>query len=159
MAKISVNMTLGNFLKPENVVADLEVPDRWQAINRLVDNLVETGRVKAENRDAIYKAIEKRELSLSTGIGLGVGIPHASTDLVDDVVGVFARSQNGIDFQALDNQPVNVVTLFLVPQGQFQQHLPTLASIAKVLKNNEFRESVEKATSGQEIYDAIIKAS
>lgn len=140
-------------------MADLEVPDRWQAINRLVDNLVETGRVKAENRDAIYKAIEKRELSLSTGIGLGVGIPHASTDLVDDVVGVFARSQNGIDFQALDNQPVNVVTLFLVPQGQFQQHLPTLASIAKVLKNNEFRESVEKATSGQEIYDAIIKAS
>lgn len=152
-------MTLGDFLKPENVIADLDVPDRWQAIDRLVTNLVETGRVKPEHRDAIFKAIEKRELSLSTGIGLGVGIPHASSDLIDEVVGVFARSPQGIDFQSLDNQPVNVVTLFLVPQGQFQQHLPTLASIAKVLKNNEFRESVEKARSSKDIYDAIIKAS
>jgi mannitol/fructose-specific phosphotransferase system IIA component (Ntr-type) len=152
-------MTLGDFLKPENVIADLDVPDRWQAIDRLVANLVETGRVAPSNRDAIFKAIEKRELSLSTGIGLGVGIPHASTDLINEVVGVFARSLQGIDFQSLDNQPVNVVTLFLVPHGQFQQHLPTLASIAKVLKNNDFRESVEKAKSSREIYDAIIKAS
>lgn len=152
-------MTLGDFLKPDNVLANLDVPDRWQAINLLVDNLVETGRIKKENRDPIYAAIEKRELSLSTGIGLGVGIPHASTNLVDEVVGAFARSPQGIDFQSLDNQPVNVVTLFLVPQGQFQQHLPTLASIARVLKNNDFREAVERAESGQEIYDAIIKAS
>ncbi len=152
-------MTLGDFLKPDNVLADLDVPDRWQAINLLVDNLVDTGRIKKENRDSIYQAIEKRELSLSTGIGLGVGIPHASTDLVDQVVGAFARSTQGIDFQSLDNQPVNVVTLFLVPQGQFQQHLPTLASIARVLKNNDFRESVEKAKSGREIHDAILRAS
>lgn len=152
-------MTLGDFLKPENVIADLDVQDRWQAIDRLVTNLVETGRIKADDRETIYKAIEKRELSLSTGIGLGVGIPHASTDLIDEVVGVFARSTEGIDFQSLDNQPVTVVTLFLVPHGQFQKHLPTLASIAKVLKNNEFRESVEKATCSKDIYDAIIKAS
>lgn len=152
-------MTLGDFLKPENIIADLDVQDRWQAINKLVDNLVETGRVKRENRDAIYKAIEKRELDLSTGIGLGIGMPHSSTELVDEVVGVFARAPQGIDFQALDNQPVNVVTLFLVPKGLFKTHLTTLASIARVMKNKDFREAVDKASSSAEIYEAILSAS
>ncbi len=69
----------------------------------------------------------KRETSMSTGIGFGIGIPHASTDLIHEVVGALGRSRKGVNFDALDNQPVNLVMLFLVPQGQFQKHLHTLA--------------------------------
>ena len=92
---------------------------------------------------------------MSTGIGFGVGIPHASTDLIYDVVGAFGRSKSGINFDALDNKPVNLVMLFLVPQGQFQKHLHTLANIAKILHNNDFRQSLEQAVNAEEMEQII----
>ena len=92
---------------------------------------------------------------LNTGIGFGIGIPHASTDLIDDVTGAFGRSKQGVDFDSLDNQPVKLVMLFLVPQGQFQKHLHTLAKIAKVLHKKEFRKSLEESEDAAEMYQII----
>jgi mannitol/fructose-specific phosphotransferase system IIA component (Ntr-type) len=99
--------------------------------------------------------VKTRENSMSTGIGFGIGIPHASTDLIYEVVGAFGRSSQGIQFDALDNQPVKLVMLFLVPQGQFQKHLHTLANIAKLLHKTEFRQSLEEAPDAQAMFDAI----
>lgn len=68
---------------------------------------------------------------MSTGIGFGIGIPHASTrSYPRGLAAALGRSRTGVNFDALDNQPVNLVMLFLVPQGQFQKHLHTLASFA-----------------------------
>ena len=92
---------------------------------------------------------------MSTGIGFGIGIPHAATDVIEDVVGALGRSKAGIDFEALDNQPVNLVVLFLVPQGQFQKHLHTLANIAKLLHNREFRDSLDNAEDAAAIQQII----
>ena len=89
--------------------------------------------------------VKKRETSMSTGIGFGIGIPHASTELITEVVAAFGRSKQGVNFDALDNQPVHLVTLFLVPAGQFQKHLHTLAGIAKVLRRDDFLRSLETA--------------
>jgi mannitol/fructose-specific phosphotransferase system IIA component (Ntr-type) len=94
---------------------------------------------------------------MSTGIGFGIGIPHASTDLIYDVTGALGRSKTGVNFDALDNQPVTLVMLFLVPQGQFQKHLHTLAEIAKLLHRSEFRKALEDASAGESMY-RIIKA-
>jgi mannitol/fructose-specific phosphotransferase system IIA component (Ntr-type) len=96
---------------------------------------------------------------MSTGIGFGIGIPHASTDLIHEVVGALGRSKKGIEFDALDNQPVNLVVLFLVPQGQFQKHLHTLASIAKLLHVKEFRQELEQATDAAGMFEIIKKYS
>ena len=96
---------------------------------------------------------------MSTGIGFGIGIPHASTDLIPEVVGALGRSSKGINFDALDNQPVNLVMLFLVPQGQFQRHLHTLASIAKLLHIKEFRQELEQAPDAQAMFQVILKYS
>jgi mannitol/fructose-specific phosphotransferase system IIA component (Ntr-type) len=96
---------------------------------------------------------------MSTGIGFGIGIPHASTDLIKEVVGALGRSKKGIEFDALDNQPVNLVVLFLVPQGQFQKHLHTLASIAKLLHVKEFRQELEQAPDVATMYEIIKKYS
>lgn len=85
----------------------------------------------------IGDAVKKRESSMTTGIGFGVAIPHAVTNLVSEVVGLAGRSRNGINFATLDNKPVRLVLLFLVPQGQFQTHLHTLANIAKLLRKIE----------------------
>src|SRR6478609_9211719 len=139
-------MDLGDILGPEQILPGMNAGNRWEAIDELINNLVATGKIKPEHHDAISTVVKKRESSMSTGIGFGIGIPHASTDLIHEVVGALGRSKKGISFDALDNQPVNLVMLFLVPQGQFQKHLHTLASIAKLLHNKDFRHELEQAT-------------
>jgi mannitol/fructose-specific phosphotransferase system IIA component (Ntr-type) len=148
-------MNLGDILGPDNILPDLQAADRWKAIDELIDNLVSSGKIKAESREAIAGVVKKRETSMSTGIGFGIGIPHASTDLIYEVVGAFGRSKKGVNFDALDNQPVNLVMLFLVPQGQFQKHLHTLANIAKLLHKKEFRQALEDAPSADAMYRII----
>ena len=148
-------MELADLLTKEQVVTELKATDRWEAIEELIELLVSNGHVKPEHRDAILSVVKKREMSMSTGIGFGIGIPHASTDLIDEVTGAFGRSKNGVNFDALDNQPVTLVMLFLVPQGQFQKHLHTLAKIAKVLHKKEFRKLLEDADDAAEMYQII----
>jgi len=147
-------MDLGDILTKDQIITDLKAVDRWQAIDELIGNLVATGKIKAENKDTISAVVRKREQSMSTGIGFGIGIPHASTDLIHEVVGALGRSKAGVNFDALDNQPVNLVMLFLVPQGQFQKHLHTLANIAKLLHKAEFRHALQQAPDA----DAMLKA-
>jgi mannitol/fructose-specific phosphotransferase system IIA component (Ntr-type) len=138
-------MDLADILSQEQIVTDLRAINRWEAIDELIGNLVTTGKIPAEHRDAVIAAVKKRETSMSTGIGFGIGIPHASTDLIYEVVGALGRSKTGVNFDALDNQPVKLVMLFLVPQGQFQKHLHTLANIAKLLHKADFRQALEQA--------------
>jgi nitrogen PTS system EIIA component len=138
-------MDLGDILGRDQIIPDLRATNRWEAIDELITNLVSTGKITAQNQDAIAAVVKKRESSMSTGIGFGIGIPHASTDLISEVVGALGRSKQGVSFDALDNQPVNLVMLFLVPQGQFQKHLHTLANIAKLLHKTEFRQALEQA--------------
>ena len=127
---------------PEVKVVDLKAQDRWQAIEELINHLVETHKIQSQHRDSIVESIRKRELSMSTGIGFGIGIPHASTELVSDLVAVVGRSRKGIQFDALDSKPVHLVFLFLVPAGQFQKHIHVLANIAKLLHRQDFRDGL-----------------
>ena len=149
-------MNLGDILSPAQIIPEMQAANRWEAIDELLTNLISTAKIKPEHREQIAAVVKKRESSMSTGIGFGIGIPHASTDLIYEVVGALGRSRKGVNFDALDNQPVNLVMLFLVPQGQFQKHLHTLASIAKLLHNKEFRQALEAAPNSEAMY-AIIK--
>src|SRR5436309_13159876 len=148
-------MDLGDILTREQIITDLQATNRWEAIDELVNNLVATGKIKPDHHDAIATVVKKRETSMSTGIGFGIGIAHASTDLIYEVVGALGRSRKGVNFDALDNQPVNLVMLFLVPQGQFQKHLHTLAEIAKLLHKKEFRKALEDAPNAAAMYQVI----
>ncbi len=148
-------MDLADILSREQITPDLRATNRWEAIDELIGNLVTTGKIQPWDRDAVTAAVKKRETSMSTGIGFGIGIPHASTDLIYEVVGALGRSRTGVNFDALDNQPVKLVMLFLVPQGQFQKHLHTLANIAKLLHKAEFREALEKAPDGESMLAVI----
>jgi len=148
-------MDLGDILGPEQIIPDLQASNRWEAIDELINNLVATNKIKAEHREAVSAVVKKRESSMSTGIGFGIGIPHASTDLIYEVVGALGRSKKGVNFDALDNQPVNLVMLFLVPQGQFQKHLHTLANIAKLLHKAEFRQELEQAPNAEAMLQII----
>ena len=68
-------MDLGDILGKEQIITDLRATDRWQAIDELIDNLVATGKISPQHREAIVAVVKKRESSMSTGIGFGIGIP------------------------------------------------------------------------------------
>ena len=148
-------MHLADILSATQIIPEMRASNRWEAIDELVAQLVTAGRVAPEHRLDIAGVVKKREQSMSTGIGFGVGIPHAVSDLVSEVVGVLGRSSAGMQFESLDNQPVKLVILFLVPQGQFQKHLHTLSNIAKNLHNADFRNALATAPDAESIYRVI----
>jgi len=152
-------MTLGNLLTSDRIIPEMKSTERWSAIVELVDLLVERGEVNAADRDVVLAALRQREETMSTGIGFGIAIPHASSDRVSKVVAAFGRSSTGIEFDSLDNAPVRFVVLFVVPKDQFQAHLRTLAAIAKFLNDRKVRERLGTAASASEILDIFEKNS
>ena len=148
-------MNLGDILTTRQIVPELQATTRWEAIDELIGTLVAAGRIDPGHREAVVAVVKRREQSMSTGIGFGIGIPHASTELITEVTAAFGRSRAGVNFDALDNQPVHLVTLFLVPQGQFQKHLHTLAGIAKVLRREEFLVALNAASDSDAMMRVI----
>src|SRR5215210_1337260 len=102
-------MSLGKLLTIDRILPEMKATERWSAIVELVDLLVARGQVKPEDRDTGLAARRAREETMSTGIGFGIAIPHASSDRVQQVVASFGRSSQGIEFDALDNAPVKFV--------------------------------------------------
>ncbi len=144
-------MSLASLLSAEQIIPEMKATERWPAIVELIDLLVSRQQIKAEDRESILASLKQREETMSTGIGFGIAIPHASSDRIDQVVASFGRSSTGIEFDALDNAPVKFVVLFIVPKNQFQTHLRTLASIAKFLNDRATRDSLATATSAEDI--------
>jgi arginyl-tRNA synthetase len=137
------------------MIIDLQANERWQVIDELIDSLVAAGKIIPKNRDAISAAVKKREVAMSTGIGFGIGIPHASSNLIPEVIYALGRSRQGVNFNSLDGQPVHLVWLFLVPEGQIQKHLHTLANIAKLLHQPDIRAALDRVQSETELQDLL----
>lgn len=144
--------------EPEQIVADLQATDRWATIAELMAVFVRTGRITEGDAEAVAAAVRKREESMSTGIGNGIGIPHAPSEHVNRVQALIAIAHHDVDFAALDGQPVRIVVLFVVPQNKFQEHLNTLANIARVLNDEETRRKFREATTPEEVL-TIVRAS
>ena len=144
-------MTLGSLLSVDQIIPEMRATERWAAIVELIDLLVQKDRINSGDRDPILMALRQREETMSTGIGFGIAIPHASSNCVSEVVAAFGRSTRGIEFDSLDNSPVKFIVLFVVPKDQFQVHLRTLAAIAKFLNDKSVREQLGRADSSEEI--------
>lgn len=144
--------------EPEQIVADLQATDRWATIAELMAVFVRTGRITEGDAEAVAAAVRKREESMSTGIGNGIGIPHAPSEHVSRVQALIAIAHHDVDFAALDGEPVRIVVLFVVPQNEFQEHLNTLANIARVLNDEETRRKFREATTPEEVL-TIVRAS
>ena len=144
-------VSLASLFSAELIIPEMKATESWSAIVELIDLLVAQRKIKAEDRESILASLKKREEEISTGIGFGIAIPHASSDRIEELVTAFGRSSQGIEFDAFDDAPVKFVVLYIVPKNQFQTDLRSLASIAKFLNDRSIRESLAAAKTADEI--------
>ncbi|MBM3856350.1 MAG: PTS sugar transporter subunit IIA [Verrucomicrobia bacterium] len=152
---LPLSETLGTLLCESQIIPNLQATERWQAIEEIVSFLVEGGHLPRKEKENILGSLFHREETMSTGIGFGVAVPHASSEAVDKIVIAFGRSQTGIEFESLDSKPVHFVVLFLVPAAQFQTHLKTLSAIAKFLNDRATREALTNAHDANDIMQIL----
>lgn len=148
-------MKLATLLNVDRILLDMKATEHWAAIVELIDYLVEKGDISEACRQPILDALKEREAQISTGIGSGVAIPHTFSDTLEEVVAVFGRSKEGIDFEALDNAPVHFIILFIVPRRDYHLHLRTLAAIAKMFTNSEVRRNLSTAICRNDILNIL----
>jgi mannitol/fructose-specific phosphotransferase system IIA component (Ntr-type) len=152
-------MMLANLLSAEQIIPEMKSVERWEAIEEIVSLLVASDRIAPGDKASVLAALKQREETMSTGIGFGIAIPHASSDCVGEVIAGFGRSKAGIEFDSLDNQPVHFIVLFIVPRDQFQTHLRTLAAIAKFLNDRTVRDELGTAVDGDDILKVFTNRS
>jgi PTS system fructose-specific IIA component len=148
--------TVDRILSPELVSME-EPPDTKEAaIEYLLDMAVDAGRVS--DREQALKDLFKREEETSTGVGKGIGIPHAKTAGVKEPTVVFARSSEGIDFGAPDGKPATLLFMILVPEEGSDDHLKILSSLSRALMNDQVREDLHSADSPKEVTTVLTNA-
>ncbi|HOP64429.1 MAG TPA: PTS sugar transporter subunit IIA [Spirochaetota bacterium] len=135
-------MSLLDSLRKNNILVKPTAKNRWEMIEEMVDLAAKNKDILAEDSEAIKNALIEREKSMSTGIGNGVAIPHCSTTKVSEIITVMALTPKGINFEAIDNEPVKIVILLIVPKDKLTQHIKTLANIAKMMSDVELREKL-----------------
>ena len=151
-------MKLSDFIVADAIRPELAATDRDGAIRELVTALATAGSVPESAVDEIVAALIKREQTGSTGFGKGVAVPHVKHPKVKKMAGTVGRSVDGIDFAALDHQPVYSVFLLLSPDNQPQQHLQAMNIIFTNLQKDMFRKFLRQSTSRQAIVELLDEA-
>ena len=146
-------MQILDFLTADAIKMTLESKTKKDAIKELVELLVKSGKVK-DKKKMIQTLMEREELG-STGIGQGIAIPHGKSDTVSDLAAAFGLSADGISFDSLDGEPVNIFFLLVAPEGAAGAHLKALARISSLLKDKYFRKSLLSAKSPDEVIKII----
>ena len=146
-------MQILDFLSVESIKLSIESKNKKDAIKELVEVLVKSGKVK-DKKKMIQTLMEREELG-STGIGQGIAIPHGKSDTVSDLAAAFGVSADGVSFDSLDGEPVNIFFLLVAPEGAAGAHLKDLARISSLLKDKYFRKSLLSAQSPEEVIKII----
>lgn len=146
-------MKIVDFLNEKAISADLKSTSKEDVIRELVDLLAKAEGIK--NKEDLVKVLLSREALGSTGIGQGVGIPHGKTDSVKRLVAAFGVCHQGVNFEALDGEPVYLFFLLVAPEDSAGPHLKGLARISRLLKDKYFRESLKSLTDEKTILRLI----
>jgi mannitol/fructose-specific phosphotransferase system IIA component (Ntr-type) len=144
-------MQLSELITIDDVLVPFEANDKWDAIRRLVDHLVDTGRVAAQEGEAIHEAVVARERSMSTGMEHGIAIPHAAVDGIEDVIACLGilPADEGLVFESVDGRRTQLIVLLVIPRSKKLLHIRTLADIARVLSREAVREALIQSTDGE----------
>lgn len=145
-------MRMSDFVVKEAIIPDLKATTKEGVIREMVESLREAGRFKDTDTEDIIKAILKREMLGSTGIGRGVAIPHTKHSSVDKLVGTVAISHQGVNFDSLDGEPVYVFVLLTSPQDRLAEHLRALENVSRSLRDDGFVRALRQATTREAIW-------
>ncbi len=148
-------MRMSEFIVREAISASVSAIQKEAVIREMVENLRQAGYFKGNDADDVVKAILKRELLSSTGIGEGVAIPHAKHSSVERLVGTIAICPSGVAFDSVDSEPVFVLVMLISPQERPSEHLRALEGVSRCLRDKSFVVSLRKATSSQQVWDLI----
>jgi PTS system nitrogen regulatory IIA component len=142
-----------DFLNAQNVVPTLASREKNAVLREVADGLASAHPPLDKNR--VLQVLLDRERISTTAIGEGVAIPHGKLPDVDHVIGVFARSAEGIDFASLDGAPTHLFFVLIAPENAAADHLKALARISRLLKDEVFRRRLMEAKTRQEIFQTI----
>lgn len=142
-----------DFLCKKAITTDIKSRDKKGAISELIDLLAKEKRIKDPQK--AFRAVMDREEIGTTGVGQGVAIPHGRTDAVGNIIGAFGISKQGIQFESLDGEPVNLVFLLLSPYDSGGHHLRALARISRLFKDKFFRQALLETHTNEEILKII----
>ncbi len=151
-------MLLIDLVVEDAITTNLQATDRQGVIKELVEALAAAGKISSEHVDSIVKSIIKREKIGSTGIGNGIAIPHTSHKSVENVMVAFGRSAKGVNFNALDGEPVYLFFLELSSEDQQAEHLGAMRSIVKAARDEKYCKFLRQAKTTDDILDILTEA-
>ena len=146
-------MRLVDILQPDTIRVPLQAVEKQDAIFELVDLLAE--KVGIEDVNALRDAVWQREMTRTTGIGHGVGIPHGKIEGCRVLCMAIGLTRDPIEFGAIDGQPVQLIILLASPADQTGPHIQALAQISRFLTDADFRTRIKQTNSADELYELI----
>ena len=151
-------MKFSDFIQVGAIKADLASDEKEGIIRELVESLVESAVIKAEDCESILRAIMKREELGSTGIGKGIAVPHTKHPSVTKLVGTVGVSADGVDFNSLDGDKVQLLFLLISPPDRPGDHLRALENISRQLRDDTFCRFLKQARSAIDIQQLLEEA-
>jgi len=149
-------MNISDVLAPDAVIAALRVNGKKQLLLELAARAAHLTGIPERK---IFESLNERERLGSTGVGQGIAIPHSRMAEIKGIVGVFARLESPIDYDAVDKQPVDLVFMLLAPDGAGADHLKALARVSRLLRNQQACEKLRAATKPDAIYAILTEPS
>lgn len=146
-------MRLVDILDESTIKVPLQNTEKYALIEELVDLLKEAAKIDDCNK--VLKAILDREAVMSTGVGDGVAIPHGKSDGAPNIVAALGIAPEPVDFEAIDNKPVQLIWLLIGPPGKTGAHLKALSRISRLMHNAEFRERLIAAKTPAEVLHEV----
>lgn len=138
-------MKLTDFIVEDAIITEIKATNKEAVIREMVCSLQDAQKINTKDVENIIKSLMKREELGSTGIGKGVAVPHTKHDSIKKIMGTIARSTQGVDFNALDGEPVHLFFLLLSPNDSAGTHLAALERISTVIRDNDFRRFMREA--------------
>lgn len=150
-------MELRSLLNEDLILAGLTSNEKFDVITELVDFLINKGTLQSVYREQALQALREREESMSTGMGEGVALPHATVDFLSEVVCALGIHHSGVDFDSSDNLPAHVIILMLVPIDRFREHVAALAGISRLMHTGRLKGRLRKSQSPREAMNIILE--
>ncbi|OHB75654.1 MAG: PTS fructose transporter subunit IIA [Planctomycetes bacterium RBG_16_64_10] len=151
-------MKFADFVSSEAIRANLEAVDKEGVIREMISALLDAGAINEKEQESIVKAILKREELGSTGIGRGVAVPHTKHPSVDTLVGTVGVSSEGVDFDSLDGDKVQLFFLLISPPDRPGDHLRALENISRQLRDDTFCRFLRESKTTDEICQLLAEA-